>query len=403
MLRKVLLIWGVMLLPFLFRVPILDYTFAGSVIRGIIVALTVMLAFLRINMALKNMTTGMKLYIGYMFAIGTLSMIIGLYYGRYADPSQFAKFYILQILIFVVGLSYNDRTEIETVFRWFYYIGLFAAIQAIAALVSDYFGIRQFGEIEIDRVGGDYRYMLSWYGLLGGDVWNGRTNFYFSESTHFAHFLFPGIAYAMGTRRLIGMSILLAGFVTTFAGFAGFILTFYLFVWFFLYARNKDRITVAVILTVLFGFAYLYSTSDESLLIRLFSREQSLDDKQYTYTFALTELFERPYGVGPFDTSEFYGDEVNTSGGLFGWIVWFGWLGFPAIFILLWSLLRCSFGQRKEFLLISMSLGLFFLSLATFSHGPLPKYYMVFLFGLLFRYSYLIKQSEMGSRLKSLH
>lgn len=231
--------------------------------------------------------------------------------------------------------------------------------------------------------------MLSWYGLLGGDVWNNRTNFYFSESTHFAQFLFPGIAYALANRRMLGTAILLAGFATTFSAFAGMVLAAYLLVWYVFYSKNSERFVVFAFVVVLVGLGYEYVSATEFLFERLFHRDHSIDDKMNTYVVALQELSNHPLGVGPFTASQFYGEDVNTSGGIFSWVVWFGWLAFPALFALLYSLASCARSMGRDRLLVSMSLCLLFMTVATISHGPLPKYYMVFFYGLLFRYKSL--------------
>jgi hypothetical protein len=387
--KQAQLVWAVLCLPFLSDVPALDYTLIGNLLRALGVAGVVFFACWNAKTALKNIPGSMVWFVFYMLLIGVVSTVSGVFYDRYVDLSQVLKFYVLNVCLLLVAMSYGCRGEIEKIFKWYYLLCLFAACQAVAALLADHMGIRQFAEIAIDRGDSDYHYMLSWYGLLGGDVWNNRTNFYFSESTHFAQFLFPGIAYSLAYRKTIGAAILLAGFATTFSAFAGMALGAYLLVWYVFYSKNSERFLLFTFAVILVGLGYVYVSSTEFLFERLFERDHSILDKLNTYAVALQELSNHPLGVGPFTASQFYGEGVNTSGGIFSWVVWFGWLAFPALFALLYSLVSCARSKGRDRLLVSMSLCLFFMTVATISHGPLPKYYMVFFYGLLFRYKSL--------------
>lgn len=388
---RLLNIWAVFLLPFISLSPIFDFTLPGSAARGVTILLLAYFFFSRLNTSLRNLSAIERLFFLYMGGIGMVSTIAGLLAGRYADPAMMAKFFILQLMIYFVAISINSVEQIRTILRLYYLFCLAAAIQSILAGGAEILGIRQFGEIPINDGRAEYYYNLSWFGLLGGDIDNGRTNFYFSESTHFAHFLMPGIAYSLGTGRRWGLITLLLGFAASFSGIATGALLLMLLMW---VLRGRD-ITTLIFSVAFFVIAGVllnsYLGMDDEISLRLFQRESSAVDKILTYYTAAMELEKNPLGVGVFNSSEYFGESINTSGGVFNWLVWFGWLGVPAILAMLWSILRCGFSHKDQPLLTAMGIGLFCLSLGTFSHGPLPKYFMIFFFGLLFRHRALIR------------
>ncbi len=385
-LDKFVAYWGALLLPFLSLSPVTDFTQVGNALRGFTLVLLVIFFAARVQKSLNLLTDAEKLFFLYVLAVGIVSTIAGAVAGRHVELEMTVKFFLLQPMIFLVARSFTSTPSICNVFYLYYLLCLLASLQGIAATGAEFLGLRQLGEIPIDDGRADYKYNLSWFGLLGGDVGNGRTNFYFSEATHFAHFLFPGIAYAVGTKRYIGFVLLMGGFATTFSGAASLALIGFLVTWLI---RGSDiRGVVVTVLVFLVGWCMIdvYVNLDDGFYERMFDRAHSVEDKTLTYLIALKELFEHPFGVGVFNTPAFYGGLVNTSGGLFNWIVWFGWLSFPAILTLLWSLIKCSFNRSGDPLLTMMSLGMFFLAIGTFSHGPLPKYFMIFFIGLLFQY-----------------
>lgn len=384
--ERLLAYWAVFLLPFLSLSPVTDFTLLGNSVRIITITILVIVFVARLNRSLGALSNSEILFFAYMAAIGGVSTVFGILANRYAEPSMMAKFFLLQLLIYFVAISIRTLSSIKKILYLYYLLCLFASVQAILALAAEFLGVRELGAIGIDDGRAEYHYQLSWFGLLGGDVGNGRTNFYFSEATHFAHFLVPGIAFALGMRKYWGLGLLLGGFASTFSGAASAILLVYLLVWVF---RASDiRALIAIIVFFAVGYALLdvYVNLDEGFNQRLFNRESSVEDKALTYLAAFQALMEHPFGLGVFNTPDFYGISVNTSGGLFNWIVWFGWLSVPAVGVLLTALLYVGLRSRDDPILASLGFGMFFLSLGTFTHGPLPKYYMVFFYGLLFRY-----------------
>lgn len=383
---KLINFWAVFLLPFVSLSPVFDFTLLGSATRGVTVVLLVYLFCNRFNAALRALSPKEKAFFIYMGLVGVVSTVAGLASGRYADPAMMAKFFILQLMIYFVAISINTAEQIRKILHLYYLLCLFAAIQAILAGGAEFLGIRQLGEIPIDDGRAEFVYNLSWFGLLGGDIDNGRTNFYFSESTHFAHFLFPGIAYALGTRKHLGLFALLLGFATSFSGIATGALLLMLLLWVLRGRDTKTLILSVTFFTVVAVALNIYIDMNEEFSMRLFRREDSATDKLLTYLTAWIELQKYPLGVGVFNSPEHFGALINTSGGLFNWLVWFGWLSVPAVTAMLWAVLKCGFSTRKDPLLTALGIGMFCLSLGTLSHGPLPKYFMIFFYGLMFRY-----------------
>lgn len=392
--ERIVVYWAVLMLPFITKVPLMEFTLVGKAFRLVVLLLLFCFLLIRINKSLGSYRFIEGIFIFYMISIIAASTVSGVVGDRYAEFAMMAKFVVINLSIYTIAISLNSVKSILQAFRLYYGVCCFAACQAVFAMVADAFGVRALMEIPLSDGRAEYTYYLSWFGVLGGDLHNNRANFYFAESSHFAHFLFPGIAYAFAERKKWGLLLLLAGFASTFAGAASFALIMFVILF---YVRTKDLkgFLFLTLVLLLGGVAfYFYAVSDAHLFARLFHRTQSIEDKTRTYAVAFQWLMNYPLGSGIFETSKYFGSDINTSGGLFNWVLWFGWLAIPAVFFLLAPFVYLSFRLSATRFEIAFSLGLFFMTVATISHGPLPKYYMVFLYGIFFRYCHIVRRES---------
>jgi hypothetical protein len=386
--------WAVIFLPLISQSPVMDFTMPGVIFRFLGIAILVILFFKVILKRGYSTSIWENTFVLYMLLIGVISLVAGLYADTFFDVSLIIKFYLLNFLIYVVAKSFYSVKEIKYFFHLYYLLCIFASIQAVIALTAEFFGLRDLWQVPISDGRDDYRYFLSWAGILGGDVGNGRANFYFSEATHFAHFLFPGIAYALGLKRWHGLIILLAGFTCTFAGAAGLVLITFLIIWSAREASIKNILISLPIAALGFLMFYFYVNLDPDFYRRMFDRETSILDKLSTFHHMYLSLLTEPFGLGIFNAPSYFGSLINTSPGLFNWSVWFGVLAIPPVAVILWTFFKFSFYEINDSLFTTMSLGLLFLTIATFSHGPTPKYFMVFFYGCLMRYRMLSLKSR---------
>ncbi len=391
---KITAYWAVVFLPLISLSPVMDFTYPGIFFRylGLLI-----LTFLFISVVLEGKcSTSLEedLFAWYMILIGAISIISGLYAGNMFNLDSIIKFYVLNFLIYIVAKSFISIKEIKHFFNLYYWICLIASTQAVLAMIAEYVGIRDLWQIPISDGRQDYRYYLSWGGFLGGDVGNGRTNFYFSEATHFAHFLFPSIAYALGLKRWLGLIVLLAGFASTFSGAASFALLAFIIIWSFSYATLKDKFLLFALSGIGCLVLYLYVNLDPDFYRVMFDRKTSILDKLTTYHFLYFSILIEPFGRSIFETSSYFAGVINTSPGLFNLGIWFGIWALPPISVVLWALYKSSFLEVSDALFKTMCLGLFFLTVATFSHGPTPKYFMVFFYGCLMRYREMLLESK---------
>ncbi len=384
--HKVVILWG-LCLPFLAQVPALDMTLPGTILRYVVVAAAVILLVVNLSRILPALGLFEATVIGYFLLAAAISSAAGIWDGFSPDLATFTKFFMLNFFIYLVARSLDTERSVECFLRAYYVLALIAAIQGIATLAAEHWGVRQLGIVPIDDGGSESApYALTWYGLLGGDVGNFRANFFFSESTHFAHFLFPAIGYALAKEKHIGLLILITGFASSFSVTAFVALVGLLILWSLRFARARTIVSLIVGVAVATAALAIYITQNETAFFLLIDRTQSVEDKLHTYQVAYQWLFEHPLGSGLIDTVNYFGLTVNTSGGLFNYAIWFGWLAWPAVLSIIGILLVTGVSARRDRLYSGMALSLFFLCMATISHGPLFKYYMIFFLGLCATY-----------------
>ena len=384
--HKIVILWGLCLL-FITQVPVLEVSLPGIFLRYLILAGAVMLLIVNLPRILPSLGLFEVSVIGYFILAITISSAAGIWSGFPPDLVTFIKFLILNVFIYFIARSLDSKRSIEIFLHIYYLLALISAFQGIMALVADYWGIRQLGVIPITDGGLDSApYSLTWYGLLGGDVGNFRTNFFFSESSYFAHFLFPAIGYALAKEKRVGLFVLIAGLLSSFSAAALIALVGFLSLWSLRFLKLRSMLCFFIGIVVITAPLAMYFTQNESVYLLLTDRTYSINDKMYTYQVAFQWLLEHPLGSGLIDTDDYFGLAVNTSGGLFNYIIWFGWLAWPFVFMVTGSLLVTGLIARHDHLYSGMALSMFFLCVASISHGPLIKYYMVFFLGLCASY-----------------
>lgn len=381
-----MVVWAALLLPFVSQAPLFEQTTLGSIIRYLTIGLVVVFATLRAKSIRRNLTGFEGVLIAYLYIIGMISFFAGVGEGFSGDPIALAKFFVLQPLIYLLALSLNRIEDVDRFFCLYYRLCLFASVQGILALLFEYMGIRAFLDFPLFVNDDGVAYNLSWFGLLGTDVGNGRTNFFFSEATHFAHFLFPGVAYALAKKKYVSTAVLLGGFASTFTGAASMAMAGFLIFWTLRHLELKMALWFLCIGVPGVWMLGNYANMDQDFFVRLMVRDTSIGDKLLTLDYAITELLNKPIGVGVFNTADHYGQALNTSSGLFRWIIWFGFLGLPFWLITFSSLMIMNFKAQSVHEVATYSLMTVFMIGATISHGPLPKYYMIFILGVIFRY-----------------
>lgn len=398
--NKAITFVGAFFVPFLSQVPITSFTSYGQIYRMLGIILIFILCLLNKKNIVKNITIHEIQLFYYLICIECIGAIIGLYY--YIDPDIFmvCRFLFLNVFIYLLGRSYTSAANIERGLNIFYKISVVAALTGIAALTAEYYDIRRLYAFILET-NADAPYCLTWYGLLGGDVGddgNGRSNFFFSEATHFAHYLFPGIAYALSTKRYFGLVILLVGFITTFSALGSLALAGMIFL---ILLKSKEKtvylITLMLSLLVIVPLLDKYINKSNDLRGSLFSRSGSFEDKLNSAKQALKILHEKPLGIGIVQSDKLFQSSVNTAPGFFNWILWFGWLGIIFVVFII-SLLVIKMTQcRTNIILFSLTACIFFLFIGTLSHGPSPKYYLSLLFGMMIRLQQLKRQQDLNT------
>jgi hypothetical protein len=245
----------------------------------------------------------------------------------------------------------------------------------------DVLGLRQMYAIPL-FVEADRRYYLSWFGLLGGDVVNFRTNFYFSESTYFAQMLIPAIAYAMIMRRWFGFTLLLLGLATTSSGSGALALAGVLFL---VTLRHRIPLWAMLVLTVVgtaAAFVLLNVLQGSDALLTLLDRGQSISDKVQSFQFIVAQVSQHPFGVGPVNAHQQFGNLVNTSNGLLNLFVLYGVLAAPLLVALVSALLYLGWFAPRGPVSAALAIGILGAAASGVTHGPLLKYYTVTLLAL---------------------
>ena len=392
---------GALVIPFLSQVPILSFTIYGNAWRQLGIFLIFSLCCLKQKTIIKNLTKGEILFIWYLLSIEFIGAISGAYFNIYPDVFMVFRFLLLNLFCYLIARSFASIESLEKAFNLFYKVNLIAAMTGVAALVAEYYDCRRMHEILIET-DSDSPYYLTWFGLLGGDVGdggNGRTNFIFSESNHFAQFLIPGIAYAMATKRRIGLVILLSGFLTTFSVSASIAVAGMIC---FILVKSKRKIAYLIFLG-LSGFVVMplfdkHINKSEDHRERLLDRKVSAESKFDTLEASIKNLHDKPFGFGIVQTDKKFDSSINTSPGYFCWIFWFGWLGICALAIIFLFLGLKLIQYRNDMIYLSISACTLTLFLATLSHGPTPKYYICYFLGMLVRLNQIKLQQDITTQ-----
>lgn len=297
------------------------------------------------------------------------------------SPGEILKFGFLTTLCFTLGKMLSTQDACCRALRYFYILCMIAALQAIIALSFDFLGIRQQFMIPI-KVQADSRYYLGWFGLLGGDTVNFRTNFYFSESTFFAHMLMPGIAYAFVKNKNLSLVILMLGFATTSAGGAAIALVGMLGLLVLRFKVAVWAVVSAACALVFSLFAVLQNIKDLTILRKLLNRGKSIEGKFDTLAQAWNQVNQHPLGIGPVNLSATFIDTINTSSGVFQLFVAYGVMALPIFCIVGWQLLRIGLFTPRGPLSAGIAISLLAIVAGGVTHGPFFKYYCCFLFGV---------------------
>lgn len=373
--------WLGLVLVFMSQVPVLETTGLGLFLRICLLLMILSYVALHLHTATARLTQMEWLGIGMLFLLTILGTLVGFFVQFTPSAGEILKFAALPTLCFLLARLIATEEGCHRALQYYYWLCLFAAAQAVVAIGFDVLGIRQLHAIPL-RVEADARYFLPWYGLIGADVGNYRTNFYFSEASFFAHMLLPGIAYGVATRRGMGALLLIVGFATTSAAAASAALATMVFL-LVLRLRMPVWAIVAVGAMMLAAAVIAFRmVNDIQILIQLFDRSTSVSDKLDTFTRIKMLLEQFPFGIGPVNMHETFGQQVNTSSGLFQTFVGYGVQALPLIFLLVGGLARIGLLHPAGGVSAAMAISLLASMAAGITHGPLLKYYAVFLLGV---------------------
>ena len=371
-------VWAGIAAIFATQMPMLDETSLGNVLRVGIVLWLASVAIARAQI-IRDQLLGTELFV-VSVAVGLvlLASITGIFEGFTPQPAEIFKFLGLNLLCFLVGKSLTTYEDCTRYLRFYYLLAVAAAVQGVIALGLDFAGLRQLFAIPVFTEA-DRRYFLPWFGLLGGDVGNYRTYFYFSESTYFAQMLLPAIAYAIVCRRRLGFVTLVAGFATTSAGGAAIALAGMLAL---LVMRLKIAwwIPAAFVACLAVGvFLALDLLKDSVPLLLLFARDSSVQGKLDTFSILWQQLEAHPFGIGPVNLSSYFGTLVNTGNGLFQIFVPYGVAALLLLICLVGVLVRLAVTRPRGPLSAALAISLLGVMASGVTHGPLLKYYAAFM------------------------
>jgi hypothetical protein len=373
--------WAIVAPIFLSQMPMLDETGMGKFLRLALLLALLALVMSRFSIAATSMSgaeKGVMLLLPLMVVTGSISALV---LGYTPDIAEILKFVALNLLCYALGkcvVTYREAIHLVDIF---YVVCVFAAVQAIVAIGLDVLGLRQMYVIPlIDEA--DRRYFLPWFGLLGGDVANFRTNFYFSESTYFAQMLLPAIAYAMVTRRWWGFAILLLGLATSSSASGAVALSGVL-----LLITARHRVPTWAMLLLVFtivtaAYVLLDVLQGSTALLTLLDRGQSISDKVQSFQFIVSQISQHPFGAGPVNANQQFGNLVNTGNGLLQLFVLYGVLAVPLLAALVGSLLYLGCIAPRGPVSAALAIGVLGTAASGATHGPLLKYYAVTLFAL---------------------
>ena len=125
--EKLIAIWAAFMLPFIVKVPVVDFTIFGLSFSFTTLALLCTFCVVKVDDAIGNVRLSSVLFILYIFAILVVSTTYGISKDHYADFAMMAKFVILNLMIYLLSISINSRASIDFSFRLYYLICCFAA------------------------------------------------------------------------------------------------------------------------------------------------------------------------------------------------------------------------------------------------------------------------------------
>jgi hypothetical protein len=367
--------------PFLNNMPIIDATAAGLVVSFALIGVGMVLVVWGFPTIGARLAPGERLFLAGFLAAVTLASLAGLASGVNPEPATLIKLIVLSTLLYFAAKLLQDSDGVDRYLRWFYYLCVFAAVQAIVAAVVGVLGLRQIGLIDLS--GGGDRYVLSWWGLLGGDNGSFRTNFYFSEPSYFAQMLIPAIFFAYATKRWLGVAILLVGLMTTVAFSSSIAFLFGFTVLILRRGLGLASLTIAAIGAAVILGALNFLADNRLIYVQLFVRGKSVADKFEVTQLTLSHLADYPLGIGAVDLHNRYGAYVNTANGMFDLAAQLGFPGLVCIFSIGLYLAYLVFrpGGNREVAAIAIGLGSLILAGAT--HGPFLKYFAIFMLSAL--------------------
>jgi hypothetical protein len=380
--------WGACAL-FIQSIPLLDLTLVGNLLRVIHAVVGIGLAALllpRIIRALSGIEAViLLLYVGLVVFAGLHTFFL----GETTSAYSVLRLVFMPVLAYVISKSLDSAEAIHRYLAIFYFICLVSAIQAVAAFAGEFLGYRSWGTISL--TGGSFP--MSWYGLLGGGF-RFRTNFYFSEPSHYSHILIPALFYALETRRRVGAVIIYAGLLTTGAlisiAATGAVIV--------LYCLRRGR--VFPLLVFLPAVAYAASPQIRILMnfaFQLLNRDPSAGDKIAGYSYAFSILQDHPLGLGLidiFDVNVLY----PASGGIAQLLIWFGILALPFVFVITGYLTWEALAPKTDHWSSAIAFGLLGSCIATIGHEPWLKYWMIFMLGALVTYGRIARSRRRASR-----
>lgn len=371
-------LYGVVIIS-LAQMPMFDVTGVGAIVRFTEIGVGLLIVALNFEAITRRYTPGeLAFLLAYCGVLG-VSTLAATLEGVNPEPAELAKDLFLNVVIYSAAKLLVTEEGFERYMRWYFLICLLASIQAVPTVTADFLGLRQMHEIPISS-GDNGGYTLSWWGLLGQGDRNFRSNFYFSESSHFAHMLLPGIAYALTRRKALSLLVLLIGFLTTSAGFAGGVLAIMLVASLLRFRPSAPvAVTLAIFLIIVAAAFIILFSSSAFFILQLLDRSTSIANKVDTMAYLLVQLRDYPLGLGPINLPAHFGDVVNTSSGIFEVAGHYGFPGLGLIFGVCAFLAYLIFSRREDWRVSASALGVLAVLIATTSHGPFFKYYALFM------------------------
>ncbi|WP_445678492.1 hypothetical protein [Radicibacter daui] len=379
-------IWGVAAIS-LSNMPILEFTLPGAAIRLGMIAAGLLLLALNSNRILRGFGAIEAAVLLTFLVISLVAALMPLFLGRNPDIGATMKLMFLILLAYALPKAMTTPQEIERYLRLFYLVVLIAAAQAILSFGAFLIGLRHIGEINIAMGNSDGRYILGWYGLLGASQGTTpRTNFYYSEPSHFGHILIIGLAYALATRRHFGALIIGVGLLTTIGltAISASVLLVGLFV------VRYGRLVRGLLILAPLGIGVAMASGfilHSNLLYSILFRQHSAADKISSIFFILEHLETHPLGIGLTTADATLYPGINLTNGILQYTIFYGVMAIPIVAAIYSFIAWRGLIRPTSELSGIMTMAMLPLLVATVFHGPHLKYWMVFLLSALVSYT----------------